>query len=164
MAITRIPTSEKMNQQECSLSWSIPADVRLRCIEALRDYDGLALQRVLILHAMAWMEMNDCAHLVAGLTGTGVGFSRTKMYTEIIQFFPNCIWYNDKEDLVQMTVPAINKKECGLCFGMEWDEAIYCPQCHGSGKIEDEENQNSGYIHLAVENIIVSNEVKDGKM
>jgi hypothetical protein len=30
--------------------------------------------------------------------------------------------------------------DCGLCYGMDWDEAIYCPQCFGSGKIIKENN------------------------
>lgn len=29
---------------------------------------------------------------------------------------------------------ASDEVECNLCLGMEWDEAIYCPQCYGSGK------------------------------
>jgi hypothetical protein len=27
------------------------------------------------------------------------------------------------------------ERECGLCYDMEWDEAVYCPQCFGSGKV-----------------------------
>ena len=34
-----------------------------------------------------------------------------------------------------MINPETSERECGLCFDMEWDEAIYCPQCHGSGKV-----------------------------
>lgn len=36
-----------------------------------------------------------------------------------------------------MEVDECDVKVCGLCVDMDWDEAIYCPQCHGSGKIEN---------------------------
>lgn len=55
----------------------------------------------------------------------------------------------------------VTKKECGLCFGMEWDEAIYCPQCHGSGKIEEE---IPCHIDLMTENVMSPDEDKAEEM
>jgi len=42
---------------------------------------------------------------------------------------------------------------CQMCFDLEWEEAILCPQCYGSGKIlksEDSENLNFTEIRSSI--------------
>ena len=139
-----------------SLSWSVPLDVRHKCMMALRERDPNALDRVLMLHAAALLDVSGNSSLARGLISDSIS-AKQRMYEVLRVSFPECMWYNEEMDIALLEEPLSTSVECTLCAGMEWDEAIYCPQCFGEGYFLETKD----FVKLTIDAVVVSNNVRD---
>lgn len=139
-----------------SLSWSVPLDVRHKCMMALRERDSNALDRVLMLHAAALLDASGNSSLARGLILDSMS-AKNEMYEVLRVSFPEYVWYNEQMDIATLEESPSARVECTLCADMEWDEAIYCPQCFGEGYFLAMKD----FVKLATDFVVVSNNVRD---
>ena len=122
--------------------------IRHKCLIFLEKLDSRSFDRVFTLRAAAALETKVSYDTI----------SAQERIVEVIQeFFPRHIWYNKVTNMVSTEEPQPEETKCTLCEEMEWDEAIYCPQCFGAG-VFTKENFMSKFDTAS---ILTSNRVKN---
>jgi hypothetical protein len=127
-----------IHMKNVKLDWAVESDVRNICLDALRCVNESTVNRVMLLHALTVIEMVSeglfdtaaAAEIYEGYPGLK---NSLPSFLHHIKNFPEMVWYSPTEGIAQCEDPPF--EDCGLCLDEDWEEAILCPQCYGSGKI-----------------------------
>jgi hypothetical protein len=122
------------------LEWKIPRDVRDACLDSLKCLNEAAVNRLQLFHALAVTEAGgegffdlDAAREICPDYPGLVGILPTVLHL-LEENFPHVVWYSLDGEGAQTEAPPF--EDCKMCEGEEWEEAILCPQCYGSGKTQ----------------------------
>lgn len=119
------------------LEWRVSRAVREACLDALTCHNESAVNRVMLLHALAVAETIEGTFDLEGAREIFPGYPGLKnVYGTLVRIlednFPRVVWYSQETDSGSVRPPEM--VQCEMCFGEPWEEAILCPQCYGSGK------------------------------
>lgn len=137
------------------LEWRVSRAVREACLEALTCHNESAVNRVMLLHALAVgeaaegkIDLESAQEIFPGYPGLRNVYGTLVRILE--ENFPRVVWYSQQRDSATLNPPEM--AQCQMCFGESWEEAILCPQCYGSGKTIPENAEPIRTIDVLISN------------
>lgn len=137
------------------LEWRVGQREREACVETLTCHNESAVNRAMLLHALAVSEVTEGTIDLEGAREIFPGYPGLKdvfgTLAKILEDnFPRVVWYSHETGTALLDPPEV--KQCQLCFDEPWEEAILCPQCHGSGKFVAKDSEAIRTIDIFISN------------